>query len=177
MNFTFTGTRRTEKGPGPFFAFSLRGRRRFLGADELARGTRPGATARWPGCRLPRLPACEGLPPLHPAACRGLVSVCRFPACPPPAGRHPDWGVAAFHPAACRGLVSVVRFPACPPSLRAGSLLPRDRLASPAASVAGSSGHLSRRLSLITPHSSLCTAFAEQGASVAFGHAPIETGG
>jgi hypothetical protein len=34
-----------------------------------------------------------------------------FKACPHPAGRHRDLGVAAFHPAACRGLVSVVRFP------------------------------------------------------------------
>ena len=156
MNFTFTGTRRTEKGPGPFFAFSLRGRRRFLGADELARGTRPGATARWPGCRLPRLPACEGLPPLHPAACRGLVSVCRFPACPPPAGRHPDWGVAAFHPAACRGLVSVVRFP--------GLALPLPFLAQSFLGV--NPGNLRNlrplavsavRFSLYILHSSLCT--------------------
>jgi hypothetical protein len=54
-----------------------------------SRGTRPRATVRKPGCRLPCLPACEGFPSLHPAACRGLVCFGR----PVPRSRFPPVSV------------------------------------------------------------------------------------
>ena len=61
------------------------------------------------GCATPKAASLH--PRLQPAAPLGrTTAVQTFKACPPVAGRHPDWGVAAFHPAACRGLVSAVRF-------------------------------------------------------------------
>ena len=108
MNFTFTGTRRTEKGPGPFFPFRPGGAKEILGGPTNLRGAQGPALRRdGPVAASQPCPHVKGSRRSIPRHAAGLF---------PFAGSRP---VQAGRPASCSG-----GFPCLPASFHHSITLP-----------------------------------------------------